>query len=177
MTNTHNNSTILIVEDDLDQMQLLVNFAHAQIKKLIDDERTNDAGRQLLMDIQILKVSNIASLEKAVSLHKDVLLAILDCNIPDKKGGVSHDQLVKTNHAITGQHKPVDIVSKHLPNTPITMISSLGRFQRIVANYYVNKHHLSIGFIRKNDTAQISENIADHLRDHLAESNEIKLAV
>lgn len=179
MKRSNNNPTILIVEDDRDQMNLLVNFALIEIKTLIDDENTNDEERQKLKNIQIARISNISSLKKAVSICKNVLLAVLDCNIPDTKDGISHDQLVKTNYRITGQHQSVDIVTEHLPETPITIISSLDRFQKIVTQYYETKYSLSINFIRKNDPLMIGQNITHHLRQYLAAAqgssyNEIK---
>lgn len=166
-----NNSNILILEDDFDQMDLLVHFALNEIKELIEDENTNDEQRQIIKNIKIIKVRHIDSLKKAVSIHKNVLLAILDCNIPDSKDSVAHDQLIKTNHRITGQHKSVDIVTKHLPKTPITMISSLDRFKRIINQHYKNKYDLSINFIRKNDQPMLQRNIGYYLRQYLKTVN------
>ena len=164
---SNNNSNILILEDDLDQMDLLSHFALSEINRLIDDENTYDEQRQKIKKTRIIKVNSIDSLKKAVTLHKRVLLAVLDCNTPDAKGGVSHDQLVKTSRGITGQHKAVDIVTEHLPGTPITIISSMDRFQRIVNKHYASKHNLSINFIRKNDPMGIRENIRYYLREYL----------
>ena len=168
MTSSNNNQAILIVEDDPDQMELLVSFALSEIQSLIEDGSTTDQQSQKLKDIKILKVSNISTLEKAVSVYKGILLAVLDCNIPDTKDGTSHDQLVKTNYRITGQHKSVDIVTEHLPSTPITMISSLNRFQKIVSRYYKSEHDLNINFISKNDQLMISRNIGYYLRQYLS---------
>ena len=167
MTSPNKSPAILIVEDDLDQMDLLVSFALSEIKALMDDENTNEQQSQNLKDIKILKVNNINTLEKAVRVYKNVLLAVLDCNIPDTKDGASHDQLVKTNHRITGQHKSVDIVTKHLPDTPITIISSLNRFQRTVSRYYKSEHDLNINFIPKNDQLMINRNIGHYVRQYL----------
>jgi len=158
---------ILIVEDDPEQMALLADFAKVEIKKLIDAEHITAEKRKKLQDINLLKASNINSLEKAISNHKNILLAILDGNIPDSKDGKAHDQFVKTGYKITGQHRSVDIVTKHLPETPITMISSLNRFQKIVHQYYKNKHGVSINFIRKKDTPMIKRNIGFYLRQYL----------
>lgn len=168
MKSSTDNPTILIVEDDLDQMSLLVSFALSEVNKLIGDDGTNDKQRQKLKSIQILKISNINTLKKAVSIHKDVLLAVLDCNIPDTEDGTSHDQFIQTNNRITGQHKSVDIVTEHLPGTPITMISSLNRFQRIVTKYYESNHDLSINFIPKDNQLMFKENIEYYLRLYLA---------
>lgn len=165
--NSANNSNILILEDDPDQMRLLVSLAGGEIKKIIDDENVSDKQRQKISIMQIIKVNNIGSLENAVIKHKEVLLAILDCNAPDTKDGVAHDQLIKTNHIVTGQHRSVDIVTEHLPATPITLISSLGRFQRTVNRYYASKHNLNINFIRKSEPSAIAENISGHLKAYL----------
>ena len=164
---SNNNSNILILEDDLDQMDLLSHFALSEINRLIDDENTFGEQRQKIDSIKVIKVSNFESLQKTVAKHKRVLLAVLDCNTPDTEGGVPHDQLVKTSRGITGQHKSVDIVTEHLPGTPITIISSMDRFQRIVNKYYASKHNLSINFIRKNDPMGIRENIRYYLREYL----------
>ncbi|MFT6045648.1 MAG: hypothetical protein ACI9WC_001349 [Arenicella sp.] len=96
-------------------------MALAEIKKLIENETIGGAERQKLKSVKVLKARNISSLERAVSIHRNIILAVLDCNMPDTKGSISHDQLVKTKHLITGQHRSVDIVSEHLPETPITM--------------------------------------------------------
>lgn len=166
--NSDSNPSILILEDDLEQMELLVNFALTEINKLIVHENTNDDQRQKMKTVNIIKVSNINSLKKAVSIHKGIFLAVLDCNTPHTKTSASDDQLVKTNHVITGQHKPVDIVTKHLPDTPITLISSMDRFQRIVNRYYESKHNLNINFIRKSNPKKIQSNIGFHLREYWA---------
>jgi len=167
MKSSNNNPNLLIVEDDPDQMDLLIDLALSEIKKLIDDKNTTDEQRQIIKDIKIIKVTNIDSLQKVVTRVESVLLAVLDCNIPDTEGGTSHDQLVKTNHIVTGQHKSVDIVTEHLPNTPITVISSLDRFQKIISKHYESNHNLGINFIRKNDQLMIKRNIGYYLRQLL----------
>ena len=143
-----NKPKILLLEDDFDQMALLIDFTLSEIQTLMDAESTNDAQRKQLANIHVMKVSNIDSLQKAVVKHKGVLLALLDCNTPDAEGGASHDQLVPSSRGIiTGQHKAVDLIIKHLPETPITIISSMDRFQRIVNKYYANNDDLSINFV------------------------------
>ncbi len=162
-----NNSNILILEDDPDQMRALVSLAQGELRKIIEDEDTDDQQKRRIQEIRIIKVNNTGSLKAAVSTHKNVLLAVLDCNTPDTKDGVTHDQLVKTNHIITGQHNAVDIVTKHIPNTPITLISSLDRFNRTVNRYYESKHNLTINFKRKSDPAGIAKNVERYLRAYL----------
>ena len=160
-------SAILIAEDDADQKNLLVDFAVSQVKRALEDTTLNDEQRNKLSSIQIISVADIAALKKAVSINKNVLLAILDCNMPDIKGSPSHDQFIKTNHRITGQHKAVDVVIKSLPNTPITMISSLHRFQKIISVFYKKEFDLDINFISKNDPSTIRRNIRYYLKQYL----------
>lgn len=160
-------SYIIIIEDDPEQMSLLSNFARSALHEISSSENIEDDQRQKIKEIKLITATNIHALEQAVQIHKNVLLAILDCNIPDNNGGQPHDQFVKTNYKITGQHKAVDIVTKHLPSTPITMISSMNRFQKIVTQYYENKHNLNINFIRKSDFNIIKKNIGYYLRKHI----------
>ena len=164
--NTKSN-ILVIVEDDPDQKSLLVNFALDEIKILLHNENTNDEKKQRLKNIKIISASNIRSLKKAASAHENALMALLDCNIPDEKGGKPHDQFVKTNHKITGQHKSVDIVRELLPGTPITMVSSMNRFQKIVTQYYQKEFDFSVNFISKKDVLMIQRNIRYYLRQYL----------
>jgi hypothetical protein len=161
------NSHIIILEDDPDQMEFLVGLAQRELKKILSDETISDRQWRGIKRIKIIKVNNTSSLQKAASMYKDVLLAMLDCNAPDTKGGAAHDQLVKTKHIVTGQHSAVDIMTANLPDTPITLISSFDRFHRTVNRYYESKHDLSIQFVRKSDTVKISENIQHHLTTYL----------
>ena len=160
-------SSILLVEDDLDQMDLLVGFALSEITKLINNDNTNDEQKQQLKSIQIIKVSDIKSLEQVVSIHKGVFFTILDCNIPDSKESDPHDQFVKTNHRITGQHKSVDLVIENLPNTAVTIISSMNRFQKTVTKYYKKTNNRHLNFISKSDGDMINKNIGYYLRKHI----------
>lgn len=161
--------TILIVEDDVDQKDLLVGFAESELKKILNDKKINDQQKQKIRKIKIISVKDIDSLQLAVSIHKKVVLATLDCNIPDVKGGAANDQFIKKNHVITGRHKSIDILIEHSPNTPITMISSLDRFKRIVTKYYKNKYNLDINFIRKKEALIIQGNIRYYLRQYMEE--------
>lgn len=160
-------SNILIAEDDPDQKSLLVNFALDEIRMLIQNVNTSEEKKQQLKNIKIISASDIKSLRKAASTHEHALMALLDCNIPDEKGGKPHDQFVKTNHKITGQHKSVDIVLELLPGTPITMVSSMNRFQKIVTQYYQKEFDFSINFISKKDILMIQRNIRYYLRQYL----------
>ena len=164
------NPKLLIVEDDEEQIELLVSFALSEIQKLLDHENTSEQKRLILQSISILKVRDVASLKKAVSSQNEFLLALLDCNLPDIEGHPSHDQLIQTNYRITGQHKPIDLVLKYSPSTPITMISSFNRFQSLLNQFYESKHNLSINFIRKSDQSRIRRNIAYYLRQYLSET-------
>jgi len=158
---------LFIVEDDPDQKSMLVNFALDEIRILLQNENINDEKKQRLKDIQVISASNIKSLEKAASHHENALMALLDCNIPDDNDSKPHDQFVKTNHKITGQHKTVDIVLEHLPGTPITMVSTMNRFQKIVNQYYQKEYDISVNFINKNDVLMIQRNIRYYLRQYL----------
>lgn len=162
-----NSPKILIVEDDPDQMDLLINFALSEIKKMMENKNYNDEQLDTIKSTQIIKVSNIETLQKAVSVNQEVLLALLDCNIPDTKDDAPNDQLIKTNHVITGQHRAVDIVTEYLPKTPITITSSMNRFQKIVRQHYETKHELNINFIPKNDQSMIQRNIGYYLRHYI----------
>jgi len=160
----NNVSHILIVEDDSDQMALLVDFAQNEIKKITESDNFNDAQKRKVSNIKIITATNTSSLKKATLIYKNVLLAISDCNIPDTKGGTPHDQFIKTNHRITGQHHTADILVENLPDTPVTMISSLNRFQKIVTQYYEKKHDRSLNFISKKDTSMIQKNMGYYIR-------------
>lgn len=155
---------ILIVEDDPDQMELLVQFVQTEIINASKDTSFSAKQITLLRNIQIIKASNISAMKKAVQLDKNIILAILDCNLPDTKDSPSHDQLIKTNHRITGQHKPVDIILQHKIGTPITMISSLNRFQTLVSRFYKTNFSININFISKNEQPLIQKNIGYNLR-------------
>jgi len=148
-------------------MDLLASFALDEIEKLAAHENTTEKKKQILSNINIIKVGNVRSLKKVISSQEDIILAVLDCNLPDVEGEPANDQLIKTNYRITGQHKPVDLVLKYSPSTSITMISSFNRFQTLLNQYYESKHDLSINFIRKNDQSMIKRNIAYYLRHYL----------
>jgi hypothetical protein len=147
-------------------MLFLVDLARSEITKIMQDENTSERQKLKIKGIQIIKVSNISSLQRAVSTHKDVLLTILDCNAPDAKGGAPHDQLIK-NHIVTGQHKAVDIVTKYIQNTPITLISSLHRFHRTVNRYYEKKYNLRIKLCVKMNQLG-SKKISRYLNEYLS---------
>ncbi len=162
---------ILIVEDDAEQMALFTSITLEEIEKLLSDENTSEQKRQTLQNINILKVNNVDSLEKAIVKYSGVFLVIMDCNLPDSDNQTAHDQLIKTNHRITGQHKPIDIVVRHLPNTPITMISSFNRFHQLLHRYYKGKHAPGIAFISKRDELKIRKNITYHLMQYLTNTS------
>lgn len=171
MKTSSNDSNILILEDDAEQMDLLVGFAKNEIVEFMDYAKTHDMQLQNTDNINVIKVRNIKSLQEAVSTNKNVLFALLDCNTPDTEGSAAHDQLVKTNGTVTGQHRAVDIVTEHLPDTPIIIMSSMGRFRRIVKTYYESSHNLSFDFVNKNDPLGIKYNIQQYLRRSLQESD------
>jgi len=165
----NNNAYILILEDDPDQLEMLTSLALAELQYIVDDENASPAIEEKITNIRIISVSNIDGLTKVSEKYAPVLLALLDGNTPDEKGGKPHDQFVKKNHVITGKHRAIEIVKNTLPNTPITMISTLDRFKKIVFKYYNTEHELNINFINKNDKEMIGKNIAYYLRQHLKE--------
>jgi len=165
--NVTNTPYILLVEDDPEQMDLVIILAQAETKKLLESDATNQRQKEEIERIQLIKASNIEALEQAISLHKGALLALMDCNIPDEKDSIANDQFVKDNRRITGQHRSVDLALEHLPDTPITMISSLNRFEKMIQRYYESKHNLHINFISKKNQLMISRNIAYYLRQHI----------
>ena len=158
---------ILIVEDDREQMDLLVNFVLNETRKIMDDEDTTQPQREKLKSIKLLKIGDLSSLRKVASLKIDIVLALMDCNIPDEKGGKSHDQFVKTNHRITGQHASVDLVSERFPSAPIVMTSSMNRFQKLVIQYYKSKHDLNLKFVKKSQAASIQDTISLYLKRYV----------
>ena len=171
MKSLYDSPKILILEDDPDQMEFFIDMAQTEVTNYINSADLDDVQHENLKDIQFLKVSNIDSLTKAVTTHQDIFLTILDCNTPDTKDGKPHDQLLKTNHIITGQHKAVDLVMKHLPDTSIILTSSLNRFRRIIYKYYEKTHGLDVLFVRKSNPDKLSRNIKLNLKSYINRSN------
>ncbi len=155
---------IVIVEDDPDQMLLLADFVLSEIRHLKDKASTNLAQQDWLKSVRVVKVSNARALKQVAMAHDTAVLVILDCNIPDKQGGKANDQFVADNHVITGQHKSVDLLVNHLPDAPLTLISSMNRFRSTVTNYYREKHGIDLAFLSKNDAMKIKKNIGYYLR-------------
>lgn len=164
--------TVLIVEDDPEQMDLLVRLAQNQIQWLMSDDELSEQECQILKKIQIVKARDIDSLKRAVLSRKNILFVALDCNLPDVKGNAPHDQLIKTNYRITGQHKSIDIILKGSPSTEICIISSFYRFDKLVTQYYKNKHNLDIHFILKNKQQNIVEYFSQALKRSVKEKNQ-----
>ena len=158
---------IVILEDDQDQMPILVEYIFDEIQKIISHSSTDKRRKEIAKTIKIIKSIDIESLKSAVSIKGEIILAILDCHIPDKKDSVASDQFVKQNRLINGKHRSVDIVTQHSPGTKITMISTLNRFQKIVQNHYKKEHGLSINFINKKDPEMIKRNIGWTIKRYL----------
>ena len=163
-----NSAYLLILEDDLDQMNFIVDIARDEVRRLVRDQNLSERQKDIVRNIGVIEVSNILELQKAASAYDNILLALLDCNIPDTPNSAPHDQLLKTNHSITGQHRSVDIVTQYLPEVPITLMSSLDRFRRLVSRYYERKHDLSINFVSKSDPVKMRENFQFYLKEYLA---------
>ena len=154
---------ILFLEDDYDQSKLLMSFARKAIDGLSESDSISESLQRKIRRVEIVSVGDIKSLDKATAGYDRILLAVLDCNTSDAKGLPAHNQFVKDKHVITGQHKAVDLVIKNSPNTPITIISALGRFQSIVRKYYAKNNGLNIDFIAKRDSLKIRQHIHQEL--------------
>lgn len=167
--NASNNTrpTILIAEDDREQMDVLGQLIVDELKKLTDSDSTSESRLERLKQVQIAKVTNISDLKKVVEANSNLILAVMDCNMPDVSGGEPDDQFVKINHRIIGQHNAVDAVISKQPVVPITMISSLNRFRNLVTRFYKSKHDISINFISKSEQTMIRRNIAYYIRQYL----------
>lgn len=165
--NDSNSAYILILEDDPDQMSILTTFTLDELQKFIDYENTSEEQKVKITNVKIITVSNIEVLKKAVEKHHNIFLALLDGKTPDEKGSEPHDQFIKKNHQITGKHRAIEIVKAKLPNTPITMVSSLNRFKNLVLKHYKTEHKLDINFINKDDGEMIKDNIHYHLEQYL----------
>jgi len=148
-------------------MSILVEYTLDEIRKTTTLPSINDIKKKKAQTIKIIKATNIESLKKAVSVDGEIILAVLDCNIPDTKDSSPNDQFVKENRVINGRHQSVDIVTEYSPSTKITIISMLNRFQKIVHNYYKKEHDLSINFISKKDPEMIKRNISWTIRRYL----------
>jgi len=160
-------SYLLILEDDPEQMEMLVEFAMQEMHKLYENDGADQEYKEKITNMSVISASSIDALKNQITKNKNILFALLDCNTPDKQGEKPHDQFIKTNYQITGQHKAVDLMTKHLPNVPVTMISSFNRFQKIVLNHYERTHNLTMNFIKKKDHLMIKNNINYYLRQHL----------
>ena len=169
MENEKDSHKILILEDDQDQMDFLVNIAQQEIQKRLHNLESND---NQVDKIVIVKLTNLQSLKKAVSSYDKVILALMDCNIPDRRGGKSNDQLVKTNYKITGQHNAVDTVLEKMSDVPITLISAKNRFKKIIRQYYESSLDITINFIKKEDHDVIAKNIRYYLNMYLNRLNQ-----
>ncbi len=169
MENEKDSHKILILEDDQDQMDFLVNIAQQEIQKRLHNLESND---NQVDKIVIVKLTNLQSLKKAVSSYDKVILALMDCNIPDRRGGKSNDQLVKTNYKITGQHNAVDTVLEKMSDVPITLISAKNRFKKIIRQYYESNLDITINFIKKEDHDVIAKNIRYYLNMYLNRLNQ-----
>ncbi|NND82281.1 MAG: hypothetical protein HKN50_07625 [Gammaproteobacteria bacterium] len=165
-------AAILIVEDDPEQMRLFVNYAVTELKALLKDPAITAQQRAMLTPFNILQVGEMKSLQQAVMTGDEVVMAILDCNIPDASGELPNDQFVmQDKHKVTGQHKSVDLIACYLPGTPITLTSSMRRFQRTITRFYASQTELQLDFISKDDIAKMQTNIGYHLRAHIAQGS------
>lgn len=147
---------ILIVEDDKDQMEMLASMVLEELGRgLLNEE--NGLSVNKLQSVNVIKVGNRESLEKAAKRHKGIFLVILDCNIPDAKGGKANDQFVAKNHVFTGQHKSVDVLHEYLSDIPIALISTQRRFGSTVIRFYGRSAHIRLKFVPKENIDQLRQ--------------------
>ncbi len=167
MSALYTKPAIFLLEDDIDQMNLLAQMIMLEVKALKEDRSTSDQQLELLNKLQIIKIGDLLTLRKACKNFKNIVFSLVDCNIPDDKNSVPHDQFVKTNHLVTGQHRSVDLLSSSAPEAPITLMSSMDRFQRLVIRYYEDNTKLAIKFVSKREKSKLSQAISRHLRDYM----------
>ncbi len=167
MTQTYTRPAIFVLEDDVDQMNLLAQLIMVEVRALREARTLSSKQLELLKSMQIIKIGDLLTLRKACQNFKSIAFSLVDCNIPDDKHSVPHDQFVKTNHLVTGQHRSVDLISQCAPGAPITLMSSMDRFQRLVIRYYEDQSELAIKFISKRERSKLSNAIATHLRDYI----------
>ncbi|NNC99987.1 MAG: hypothetical protein HKN85_07390 [Gammaproteobacteria bacterium] len=167
-----NDPSILIVEDDVDQLDMLVHFVSSEVKAILNDEEIPKHQREKLKTFNIMKVSEMKSLQQAVEFTNNVIVTLLDCNIPDRKGIAPEDQFKKDDkQLITGQHHAVDLIAQHLPDTPITLISSMRRFQKTITRFYESNSDLKLKFISKDDGTKIREDVRNHLLKYVEDNS------
>ena len=167
MSDLYTKPAIFILEDDVDQMALLAQLILIEVKALKEDHSTSDQQLARLNRLQIIKVGDLLTLRKACKNFKNIVFSLVDCNIPDDKNSVPHDQFVKKNHLVTGQHRSVDLISRSAPNAPITLMSSMDRFQRLVVRYYEDNTDLVIKFVSKREKSKLSHAVSTHLKDYM----------
>jgi len=162
----NNDPAILIVEDDDDQLELMASVVIEELEKILEQEANGD-GADKLKSISVVKVRDRHSLERATLKYQGVFLTVLDCNIPDRKGGAANDQFVKQNHILTGQHKSVDVLIKNAPNKPILLVSSQKRFRNTVTRHYGRSGNVPLKFVSKEAPAEIRKQVSKHVQDWL----------
>ncbi len=167
MSHIYTKPAIFLLEDDIDQMSFLAQMIMLEVKVLKEDLSLSDQQLERLNSLQIIKIGDLLTLRKACQNFKNIAFSLVDCNIPDDKSSVPHDQFVKTNHLVTGQHRSVDLISGRAPEAPITLMSSMDRFQRLVVRYYEDNTELVIKFVSKREKIKLSRAIATHLKDYI----------
>ena len=154
---------VLVVEDDVDQLDMLAEIVLDEVRSLLHKSDSSTIQQQVLRSIKVVKVTNAAQLAKSLVAFENIVLAILDCNIPDNLGERPHDQFVIENHRITGQHKSVDLVIEKSPEADLVLISSMKRFQRTVLKYYKNHRAMQLKFFDKSDAVNLKSIVRSSL--------------
>jgi len=163
LSSTDEQAYVLILEDDPDQMDLFVGLVMNELRQLIDADDTPDDIKSRFKRVGILKLNNIESLKRAAKEYQGVVLMIMDCNVPARRGKPPEDQFIKEKHRITGQHRSVDIALKDFRGAPIILTSSMDRFKTMVTQYYRNQADLNLRFFRKSDIEGIQKALRKRL--------------
>lgn len=151
--------TVLVVEDDIDQLNMLVEMVLGEAREIASQPDLTDKEKLSLRTINVVKITDAQSLSEAVNSLTNIILVVLDCNIPDTKSEQANDQFIMDNHRITGQHRSVDTIITHAPSAELVLISSMKRFQRTVLRFYKSKRGLQLKFVDKSDVVNIKASI------------------
>jgi CheY-like chemotaxis protein len=154
---------VLLVDDDPEQLEMLGLLTLNEIQVLLNDVSVNERRKRELAAIKVIKVGDQRSLRRVVEGDTEIVLTVLDCNLPEKKGESPIDQFEKKNHVITGQHRSVDIILANQPAMPILLVSTFDRFRNLVINYYKGSKGINLGFVKKNDPERVASRIRSNL--------------
>ena len=155
---------ILIVEDDENQMELLSANVVNELHHLLRDSSLSETQRDKLTGAKIVKIGDLRSLKEVAESDLEIILTVLDCQIPSRKGATPTDQFEKQEHLITGQYRSVDLLVDNHPKSPVLLISALDRFRNPVIQFYKSVHRANLGFVHKRNPEKISSRVREHLQ-------------